>query len=295
MTCVSNVAGVPEVRNPEGVKFSLHLWSAKCESFLSTNGFTVLFFVSYINAVLLMFFWGSHEEYLRTKVPIMRWYISIARGFGYILNLNCGLVILLASRLAFTLIRDTPLNLVVPFDKSFPAFHIIVGYIILGAVIGHGSFHLIWIVGWNQWGGGLWGINMCVITGTALAFVLFLMVLSSFPSIRRKCFEKFYFLHNVGACLFFILLLFHGVYNGVPYTYKWIIPPLAIYGIDRLVRRAKIVHSNVELSEENSVLKGAKFLRLKLPKQFEYRAGQYAGKQYVFSQNRMFLCQGWKF
>lgn len=79
---------------------------------------------------------------------------------GYSLNLNAALVILLASRLTFTLIRETPLNLVIPFDKLFPAFHIYVGYTIAVASVGHAVFHIIWIVRWDGWAPGLWGINM---------------------------------------------------------------------------------------------------------------------------------------
>lgn len=262
----------------ERMKVSMRQWSAKCESFLSSNGFTILFLISYVNGLLLIFFWGAHEEYIHTKVPVMRWFISVARGFGYVLNLNCGLVILLASRLTFTVIRETPLNLVIPFDKSFPAFHIIVAYILLGAVIGHGSFHLVWIIAWRRWDNRLWGINMCVGTGLALVLVLIVMVVSSLPSMRRKSFEKFYALHNICAVLFFLLLLLHGVYNAVPYTYKWLVPPLVIYAIDRIVRRAKTAKTSIQLSEQNSLVKGANILRLKIPKQFEYRAGQYAGK-----------------
>ena len=257
---------------------SLHRWSAKCESVLSSYGFTILFLVSYINALFLMFFWGAHEEYVHTKTPILRWYISIARGFGYTLNLNCGLLIFLASRLVFTLVRETPLNLVVPFDKSFPAFHIIVAYIMFASAVAHGLFHLIWIIEWGQWGDGLWGISMCVSSGVILLVVSTLTVISSLPSIRHTKFQIFYTLHNFFAVLFFILLLLHGVYRGKPYTYKWIVPPLVIYTIDRIVRRVKTGNSTIRLYSENSYLCGINILKLQLPKQFNYRAGQYAGK-----------------
>lgn len=261
----------------ERAKFSFHRWFAKCESFLSTNAFTAVCMTSYAFVSVLLFLSGAREEYLHTKMPVMRWFISIARGFGYVLNLNCGLVILLTSRLALTALRETPLALFLPLDKSFPSFHIIVGYISVISVFGHGIFHMVWIINWNFWQTGLWGINMCVGTGFALFGILLLMVIPSVQHVRRPYFEAFYFIHNVGAFLFFTLLIFHGVYRGVPYTYKWIVGPILVYSIDRSLRRMKVVNSTIHLSENNSILKGANVLQLILPKQFEYRAGQYAG------------------
>lgn len=132
---------------------------AQAESYLSSNCFIIIFLFIYVNANLLMYTWGAHDEFKYQKGHAKTWAIVIARGFGYTLNLNCALVIILAARLSFTLLRETSLNLVLPFDKSFPAFHIIVGYSILAAVIGHGVFHMIWIIVWNGWGPGIWGVT----------------------------------------------------------------------------------------------------------------------------------------
>lgn len=267
-----------QVSKRDKLRFSLHSLHARVESYLSSHAFVFIFLITYVNAVALMFFWGARDEYVHTTTPTMRWFITVARGWGYTLNLNCALVILLASRLTFTLIRETPLNMIIPFDKSFPAFHIIVGYVILLAAILHGIFHLIWIIGWNRWGAGLWGVNMCVSTGFILLSIFILMVSTSQPKTRSNKFELFYFIHLTGAFLFFVLLLFHGVYNGVPYTYKWITGPLIVYSIDRIIRRLRVINSYIQLSRDNTVLKGANVIQVKLPKQFNYRAGQYAGK-----------------
>lgn len=132
---------------------------AQIESYLSSNGFILIFLFAYINAVLLMYIWGARDEYVHQKGHPRTWVITVARGFGYTLNLNCALVILLAARLSFTVLRETALNLILPFDKTFPAFHIIVAYCILVAVIGHGLFHIIWIIVWSGWSPGVWGIT----------------------------------------------------------------------------------------------------------------------------------------
>lgn len=266
-----------DISGREKLCFSFNQQFAKVESFLSSYAFVLLFLFVYAASVALMFLWGAQEQFVTTPDRKKRWPISIARGFGYTLNLNCALVIILASRLIFTKIRDTPLNLVIPFDKTFPSFHMVVGYTIFIAVLGHGAFHMSWIIGWNEWKGGLWGINMCVGTGFAIAVVLTMMVITSRSGMRSKRFSLFYKIHNLGAFLFFILLIFHGVYHGVPYTYKWIVGPLVVYMIDRLARRWKITNSHVLLTAKHSALKGANVVKVRVPKQFDYRAGQYAG------------------
>lgn len=253
-------------------------WQAKLESYLSSHAIVILFLLFYAAVIVLMFMWGAREEYMHTQKPKMRWIIAVARGFGYVLNLNVALVILLACRLTLTAIRETPLNMFIPFDKSFPAFHIIVAYVIVVAASLHGIFHLTWISIWSGWRGGLWGINMCVGTGIALFVILFAMAASSTPFVRRERFGTFWLLHNICAFLFFALLLIHGVYIQVPYTYKWITAPLVIYIVDRSMRRFNVKSSALHLSGEDSVLKGADILRLQVPRLFHFRAGQYAGK-----------------
>lgn len=246
------------------------------ESYLSSNAFILAFLFIYVHALFLMYVWGARDEYVYSKERAFRWIITIARGFGYTINLTCALVIILAARLSFTILRETALNRILPFDKTFPAFHIIVGYSILGAVSGHGLFHMIWIAGWNQWKPGLWAINMCVATGFILASLLVLMVTTAGQKFRTKRFSMFYAIHNIGAALFFILLGLHGMYNQVPYTWKWIVGPVGLYLIDRAVRRVATSQVSIGLTSINSVIKGPDVLKISIPKSFNYKAGQYA-------------------
>ncbi len=246
------------------------------ESYLSSNAFILVFLFIYVHALFLMYVWGARDEYVHSAGRPFQWVITIARGFGYTINLTCALVILLAARLSFTMLRETALNRILPFDKTFPAFHIIVGYSILAAVAGHGLFHMIWIAGWNQWKPGLWAINMCVATGFILASLLVLMVATAGHKFRTKNFSAFYAIHNIGAALFFVLLGLHGMYNQVPYTWKWIIGPVGLYLIDRLVRKLATSQVSVALTSRNSVIKGPDVLKISIPKSFNYKAGQYA-------------------
>lgn len=224
-----------------------------------------------------MFFWGFVSEYKKEHLTYaFKWYISMARGAGYTLNLNTALVILLSARLLFTRLRDTPLSYILPLDKAFPAIHMLVGYVIAAGVAVHGTFHVIWIVKYDQWGTGLWQITMSAVTGFVLLFIFSLMLFFARPKVRKDNFRLFYFVHIVGATLFFALLVFHGMYDQDPETYKYIVPPLIIYLIDRVLRRVKVVSADLELSAEHSVFKSNQVLELRVPKPFKYKAGQYA-------------------
>lgn len=273
-----------DVARTQNVAFTFNRFMAQLDSLLTTNAFILLSLFIYVCAVTLMFFWGARDQYYHTEDASMRWYITTARAFGYTLNLNCALVVLLASRLMFTLIRDTRLNLFIPFDKSFPAFHIIVAFVVVFAVIFHAIFHFIWIIGWDQWGPGTYGVSMTVGTGVTLSVVLAVMVFLSLPRVRRTQYTAFYLSHNIGALLFFGLLMVHGVYNGVPYTYKWITGPIFIYLIDRIARNLKVCTAQLKLKGNNYTLKGGDVLRLDIQKSFEYRSGHYAGTSRTFSQ-----------
>lgn len=125
-------------------------------------------------------------------------------------------------------------------------------------------------------------INMSVATGILTATVLATMVMSSLPRVRRSRFTLFFFVHNICAAFFFGLLLVHGVYNGVPYTYKWLVGPLVLYTLDRIVRRVRISTFDVHVTANNSILTEEGIVKVRVPKRFSFRAGQYAGTFCMF-------------
>lgn len=215
----------------------------------------------------------------------MPYIIGVARGAGYILNVNTAFVILLAARFFFTKLRDTPIANVLPFDKAFPLLHILVGYVIAGAVIVHGFFHFGWLIPYGGWEWGWFNFNMSVITGLLLVITFGTMLFFVRPSVRKNNFRLFYRVHIIGAFIFFSLLLIHGMYRTVPETYKYIVPTLIIYIVDRIIRRIQASATELQLTAKNSFFKDEKILELRVPKPFNYRAGQYAELQ-VPSINR---------
>lgn len=253
--------------------------SAKIENFLCTYAFTVSTLLLYTNANVLMFLWGGYEEFMHTKRPIMRWLIAIARGFGYTLNLNCGLVILLACRTLLTQMRDIKaLNIIFPFDKAFPGFHKVVGFSIVLAVIGHAIFHFAWIIKFQGFRWGIWQTNMCVITGILLTMIMAGMSALGFESQRRKHFREIFAFHIWGATLFFPLLILHGQFRAKPYTWKWIVLPLLIYVGDRASRVLRTVRSQ-GCGADSFAIHDGDITGLTIPRHFEFKSGQYAELQ----------------
>lgn len=252
--------------------------SARVEATLSTNAFTMLFLTVYITAVFMFGLWGYCDQFSASKEKPYRVYISIARAAGYTLNLNTALVILLASRLFLTFLRDSALSNVLPLDKAFPAIHIAVAVAILAGVIVHVPFHFVWILWGKEWRPGVWQVTMTVATGGALLLVFSVLLVFTLPAIRRKHFRAFYLVHLVGAFMFFVLLILHGMYNASPETYKYVTAPLMIYAIDRIIRMSRSSTLDVEVSKKNTCFKDAAVLQLSVAKPFEFQAGQYAGR-----------------
>lgn len=255
--------------------------SARIEATLSTHAVTLLFLVGYAISVVMMFLWGFNTELTKnvTKNPFLQRILTgMARGAGYTLNLNCALVILLASRLFLTALRNTPVSDVLPLDVAFPSLHILVAYTIVAALFIHISFHFSWIIKFEGWGGGLWGANMTVITGGALTLTFLIMIIFARPTIRSKNFKLFYLVHLIGASMFFILLIFHGMYDGKPETYKYIAGPLFIYLVDRIIRWWRASTHSITLSaSQQSLFKDDQVLQLSVPRPFDFLPGQYAG------------------
>ena len=262
------------------------LWTARLEAHLSTRAFELLCFTMYLCAIALIFIWGAHREFHHVRFTIepkhpewrnFKWYIAIARGAGFTLNLNSALVILLASRLLLTFARETPLHKILPLDKSFPAAHIVVGLAIFVGVLIHVPFHFAWLLTFSQFDKfKLWSFSMTVAMGAPLTLVFCMMLITALPYFRKNQFRLFYVTHLLGAALFFPLLLLHGMKRKKPETILWILPPLCIYLIDRVVRWLKTNTSVVRADPASSKTFPGNILLLSVRCPFTYRAGQYA-------------------
>lgn len=250
---------------------------AEFDAKLSVYSNAATFCLAYGLTNVVLFTFGAAGEFARWPNDALRAYgIGIARGFGYCINFNVALTLILATRSLMTLLRGTALNAIIPFDKAMPLFHAFVGYATLVCAIGHGVFHSVGFAR-NMWAlGGFLGWRYCVSTGIPLLAIFCGIVTFAYKPNRDSNFERFMGSHLIGATLFLGLLAFHGVYLGKLYTYKWILGPLALYIADRIYR--KIVENNgtVSIRRNGRACLPNGITRIELPRIFNFQAGQYA-------------------
>lgn len=131
----------------------------------------------------------SYFEFVKTENLRFKWYIRIARGAGYCLNLNAAFITLLASPMFRSALHDTALCDVLPLDSAFPTLHIVVACIIVLSVLIHAPFHMVKMVGWKKWKWGFLQTNLTVITGATLILIFVVIVQSEMPSLLNNHFH----------------------------------------------------------------------------------------------------------
>ncbi|EIN03568.1 hypothetical protein PUNSTDRAFT_116967 [Punctularia strigosozonata HHB-11173 SS5] len=96
----------------------------------------------------------------------------------------------------------------------------------IGAVV-HGA---LWIRNHLQYGLPILG-QQKETSGVAALGVLCVIVLTSFRSIRRLCWNLFFVVHVLAFVAFYVTVCYHTIYAR-----PWVYPPLAFYGLDLLMR-----------------------------------------------------------
>ncbi|KAK1865213.1 hypothetical protein I4F81_007747 [Pyropia yezoensis] len=241
-----------------------------------------------------------------------RWPITFARAGGFVLNLNAQLVLLVGCKAAWRAARAVPgVAAVVPVDALMPLFHTILGWVIAVSGTLHGINHLVagltpgsgilgWQAGWGQW-------THAAASGVATLVVMWVLIATTVPRLRRRAYEAFWWGHQAAAAAFVALLLLHGILDFRLYTYKWLAPVVAVYAADRGWRVWGTTAVDVEVAagggaasppaaaatgatpaggcEEGGPLAShggriaavtPTLLRLSLPRPWAYRPGQYA-------------------
>lgn len=226
------------------------------------------FMLCYFLTNVTIFFMGAADEHSRwPNDPLRAWTISIARGFGYLLNINIAMEFLLASKMILSVLRNSVLGAVLPIDQAMPALHTFVGYVSFTAAVLHGIFHSIGGMARNMWTPGFGKWTWCVVTGFVLLSLFLLMLLTAAKPMRNANFERFINVHLVGVTLFFPLICLHGFYNGNLYTYKWVVGPAFIYVMDRVVRKLFVNSASVRIqvnSESEELVNGGDISELYL-------------------------------
>jgi NADPH oxidase len=144
---------------------------------------------------------------------ILGWSFLISRGCSLPLEINNAIILLPLCRSIISLLRSTPLNNIIPFDKNV-SFHKATGVCIfilswvhsishfvnfyrLSLLPGQRSFWEFLFVSGPGW------------TGVIMLACITVMVFTSVQKVRRKNFELFWYTHHLFA-LYFFLYSFHG-------------------------------------------------------------------------------------
>lgn len=245
------------------------------ESFLSSYGFVSTFVALYITLNILLFLNGAVNESKRHK-DIQKYTTSIARGAGATLNLNMGVVIVLASRKAVNFLRSTPLSMVLPIDKAMPDLHRLVGISIVFASIVHSVAHVVTYTVKSPWKGGFGQTTFLFITGVILLLLILIVRIAARSAVQYANYEAFFRIHVGGSVLVYGFLIIHGLHHGILNSWKWVIGPIAIYFLDIVFRTVTEKHSFLLISKHSATFQGPDIMKIRLPRVFHFEAGQYA-------------------
>lgn len=251
--------------------------TSQLEATLQYRGVVFSCIITFCCANVTAFFATAVPAWRATEAftAIYRVSSAAARGSAATIDLNAGIIIIVACRHFLTILRNTTLNLVLPFDKVMPAFHTLVGNMLcIGALI-HVIGHAIrYSLKEQKWEGFLGAISLAI-SGGILSLVLLSMRYTSFKCVRQRSFELFYYVHQCGFVIFFVLIMMHGSHMQTLKTWMYVVGPLCLYISDRVFRRIRQRSALVEIGRSSVNVKSAAIVCLQLPRLFNYRAGQY--------------------
>jgi hypothetical protein len=163
---------------------------------------------------------------------------------GHLADITMGMVLLPVSRH----------SALASFFKLSPTttytFHITLAYLLFGLIITHGSLYAAWAALYNQnrsrfrptfpvlnptylysevWPGnksslGIWKASL-IFSGGMASLIMLAMFLTSFPIIRRKHFNVFYFIHLLGIVAVVVICLHASTmfYCTIPGLAMWLL------------------------------------------------------------------------
>lgn len=196
------------------------------------------FLLCYVLTNIVLFFFGAVEEHRsRGDDHFLAWTIGLARGFGSTLNLNLAMIIVLSARKILTCLRRTALGSLIPIDEAMPGLHALIGQVAFAASILHTFFHCLGGLVRGLWQPGYGNWTQLFVTGVVLLIIFFAIFVTALRPVRSKNYELFSYVHVIGITPFMPLLFFHGFHKGTPSTFKWIMGPVSLYVIDRILRK----------------------------------------------------------
>ncbi|PVD36334.1 hypothetical protein C0Q70_03313 [Pomacea canaliculata] len=214
------------------------------------------------------------------------WYIIFARGAGMCLHFNCAFGLFLMLRKSLTLMRNTPLARILPFDQHV-MFHKMAGFAVVFFTLIHTAMHLANAIFYLQREKKLnlfeilftlkakvgWFYGFAPLSGVILDVILLIMFICSMEFVRRSgCFEVFYWTHKL-YIPFYVLNILHATN-----FWKWIVGPGAIFLIECLIRLKMFWYArqgDMRIQSVKLLPSGVTQLIITRPSSFNYKPGDY--------------------
>lgn len=213
---------------------------------LRISGLFLVFWVFSLYGILIGIWWIRLRDYFEERgagLPGNNVVAAVAQT-GHLADVSMGMVLLPVSRH----------SALASFFKLSPtttySFHMTMAYILFGLVVIHGSLYADWAALWNMnrdsfrpilpilnptyyfdetWPGnrsslGIWRSSL-IFTGSVSWLIMLVMFLTSFPIIRRKYFNVFYFFHLLGIVGVVIICLHASTmfYCTIPGLSMWLL------------------------------------------------------------------------
>ena len=216
--------------------------------FIYAGGNTVLFVLTTLSWIDKV--GNSRQAYHDGLIPhnmVLSYWITPAKAFGLVLDLNCALILLPVCRTVIKYLYErstidqhcTTKALrfalkIVPLDFALH-FHKLIGFVILFAAVGHTLAHFVNYALAETVTLTILAGPWPLISGGLIIGVMLLMYTSTMERLRLAKFELFFETHHL-FILFFVLLLVHGAHGKGPNFWKYFIGPAALYVCERLYR-----------------------------------------------------------
>ena len=119
-------------------------WRIKFDNWMVNEGPRILFVICWVAIQVGLFFnafvfYANSPDYSNIRL-LTGVGLSMARGAAAVLNFNCGIILFSVCRNIITMIRQTPVNRVVPLDKNI-TFHKAIAWTIAFFVAVHVCAH----------------------------------------------------------------------------------------------------------------------------------------------------------
>lgn len=253
----------------------------------------------------LVYFTYTYEKYTHSSAySVIGASVSVAKGCGSLLKLNCSFILLPVCRSLMLVMRETFLNnYVMPVDKAI-AFHKKIAWSMALISYVHTIAHLYNFAKLSDLNGlelrttgkrgkpvlhtipdeigddEKWSVvdwlfrTIPGITGIIICVVMLFMFSTAARKIRNPYFEAFWYTHHLFIIFFFMLLL-HGVQALIadPEYWMWFIGPGTLYAYERYARYKRGEQITIVV---DAIAHPSKVMEIRFQKEgFNYKVGQY--------------------